>query len=85
MKVDIEATIIDDGKSWIVRYGDLTATGETLQKLDDDFAKALRESGKFACGSKVKVFMGYNFSSTIPTWMRQYAYHYFNRVVTLDL
>ncbi len=28
--------------------------------------------------------MGYDFS-VIPTWIRQYAYHYFNRIVTIDL
>ncbi len=28
--------------------------------------------------------MGYDFS-VIPTWIRQYPYHYFNRIVTIDL
>ncbi len=84
MKADIEIRLIDDGERWIAENNELTASGRTLHELDEDLRRVLRESGQYEEGSKVTVFMGYGFS-VIPTWMRQYAYHYFNRLVTIEI
>lgn len=84
MKADIEIVLRDDGVIWIASNDDLTAKGATLNELDDDLRRILLESGRYKAGSSVTVFMGYDYS-VIPTWIRQYAYHYFNRLVTIDL
>ena len=84
MKADLETNLVDDGKNWIVSTDDFTAKGRTLEELDEDLKRVLKESGRFESGSKITVFMGYDFDA-IPTWLRQYAYHYFNRLVTLEL
>lgn len=34
-------------------------------------------------GEKVEVFMAFD-NSTIPQWIRQYAQHYFNRILVVD-
>lgn len=82
MKADLDLVITHDGERWVAGNGTITATGRTLPELDASLAEALRETGEFA-GSRVTVFMGFDFN-TIPTWMRQYAAHYFNRYVTVE-
>lgn len=84
MKADIDTRLTDNGEFWFVNGEDLTASGRTLDDLDADLKRAMIESGRFEPGSEVTVFMGYDFSG-IPTWLRQYHYHYFNRLVTLEL
>lgn len=84
MKVDVETSIIHDGEKWVAKNETLRASGVTLNELDDDMKRSLSHCGKFKKGSKVTVFMGFDYS-TIPTWLRQYTYHYFNRIVTIDL
>ena len=81
MKADVELVITHDGKRWVARNDAITASGETLSELDANVAEVLREQGNFG---KVTVFMGFKFS-TIPTWIRQYASHYFNRYVLVEL
>jgi hypothetical protein len=83
MKADLELVLRHDGERWIARDDSLEATGRTLAELDDSLAGALRERDEFA-GSRITVFMCFDFA-TIPTWIRQYASHYFNRYVSLDL
>lgn len=84
MKADLEVSLIHDGHQWIARYLSLEARGQTLPDLDQDLARCLRERGDFPPSSEVIVFMGFDYG-TIPTWLRQYAYHYFNRYVLLHL
>lgn len=84
MKVDVETFIVHDGEKWIAKNDTLSASGHSLNELDDDMKRSLQQCGKFEKGSKVKVFMGFDYS-TIPTWIRQYASHYFNRCVTIQL
>lgn len=84
MKADVEISLVHDGAQWIGRHRSFVARGETLSDLDDDLRRALRDGGRFPHGSTVTVFMGFDYD-TIPTWIRQYASHYFNRYVTLDL
>nr|VFK00801.1 MAG: hypothetical protein BECKH772A_GA0070896_102032 [Candidatus Kentron sp. H]VFK02265.1 MAG: hypothetical protein BECKH772B_GA0070898_102702 [Candidatus Kentron sp. H]VFK04712.1 MAG: hypothetical protein BECKH772C_GA0070978_102012 [Candidatus Kentron sp. H] len=82
-KADIELRLIHDGERWIARNDRLTAEGEALSDLDSDVRRALQEGGKYPAGSRLTVFMGFDFD-TFPTWLRQYHAHYFNRVVSMD-
>ncbi len=84
METELETILTDDGENWTVRTDNLTASGRTMDELDNDLKRVLNESGQFDKGSSVKVFMRYDFSN-LPTWFRQYQYHYFNRSVTIDL
>ncbi len=84
MKAPLEFNLSHDGDRWIGRYGDLVACGETMQLLDADICRVLQDSGQFPHGTRVQIFLGFDFD-TIPTWMRQYHSHYFNRLVTIDL
>ncbi len=84
MKADVELNLVHDGEQWIARGDALVAVGETLQDVDSNIGRALRDSGAFPRGSSVTVFMGFDFD-TIPTWLRQYHTHYFNRYITVNL
>lgn len=84
MKIDIELSLIHDGEFWIGRNQTLEVKGTTISELDDDLERGLRESGDYAPGARVNVFMGYDFD-TFPTWLRQYHSHYFNRTISVQL
>ncbi len=84
MKADMEMSIVHDGRQWIARNASFAAGGRDLPELDANLATVLRQSGQFVTGAQVTVFMGFDFD-TIPTWLRQYASHYFNRYISLDL
>ncbi len=84
MKADIELVLVHDGKHWVCSNDAIVARGNTIKELDRDIQRVLREGGNYTQGSQVRVFMGFDFD-TIPTWLRQYHTHYFNRTVTLDL
>ena len=83
MRHDVEMVIVHDGKQWLAGNDDVNASGRTLRELDANVADALRVRGGFE-KSPITVFMGFDFN-TIPTWMRQYASHYFNRVIRIDV
>ncbi len=84
MKADIDLVLVHDGDLWVCSNESIVARGDTIKELDDDIQRALREGGKYKQGSQVRVFMGFDFD-TIPTWLRQYHSHYFNRTVTINL
>ncbi len=84
MKADVGVRLIHDGTHWIARNDTIEASGCTLHELDENLAYALRRSGGFPKATEVTVFMGFDFD-TIPTWLRQYHAHYFNRYITLNL
>ncbi len=83
MKADVELVLAHDGERWIARGGPILASGRTLGELDASVAEALRAAGG-PVGPRVIVFMGFDFD-TLPRWMRQYAAHYFNRTVTVEV
>jgi len=83
MKSDIDMIIVHDGEKWIARNDDLEAAGRTLPELDADLARALRRTSGYQ-GRTLTVFMGFDFA-TFPTWIRQYAPHYFNRLVRVEV
>lgn len=80
----LEFRLTHDGRFWKAEHQELEAHGTTLQALDLSLAKALRKRTPWGSGESVQVRMTFD-SSTIPQWIRQYASHYFNRIVTLDM
>ena len=84
MKTDMEMSLIHDGQQWIVRNQSMSAKGRDFAELDANLVAALRKSEQFAEQAQITVFMGFDFD-TIPTRLRQYASHYFNRHISLQL
>jgi len=84
MKIDLEMSLVHDGQQWIVRNQSMIAKGYNFAELDANLVETLRKSGQFAAQTQIKVFMGFDFD-TIPTRLRQYASHYFNRHISLQL
>ena len=84
MKADVDVRLIHDGTNWIARNDTIEASGYTLHELDENLAHVLRRSGDFPEAAKITVFMGFDYD-TIPTWLRQYHTHYFNRYIALNL
>lgn len=84
MKADFITSLVHDGGQWVASNEVLTARGRTFSDLYDDMRRALREKQHVKKGTTVTVFMGFDFD-TIPTWLRQYGSHYFNRYVTIDV
>ncbi len=83
MKSDIDMVIIHDGEKWIARNDAITVEGRSFPELDANLVEALREDEKLR-GSRLTVFMGFDIT-TIPSWIHQYAPHYFNRYVHVDV
>lgn len=83
MRVDLELVIGTDGGRWTTR-GAVRAAGDSMAELDEDVRRRLADSGRFAPGTRVTVWMGCA-PDVIPAWMRPYHAHYFNRIVELDL
>lgn len=84
MQADLEVRLIHDGCRWIACHPRFEASGHTLPELDEDLARRLVEEQLFPQNAQVTVFMVFDYTC-IPTWIRQYAYHYFNRHIRLDL
>jgi hypothetical protein len=85
MTHDLELVLTHDGRFWVGRNAalGLELKGETLAALDAAMQAWLAARPEWR-GRKVSVFMGFD-NATIPTWIRQYAAHYSNRVVEFDL
>lgn len=84
MRADVELKLVHDGHEWIVTNDSVQASGKTFEALDTNLIVALRDTGDYEKGSKVSVFMGYDFD-TFPTWLRQYHTHYFNRLLDIQV
>jgi hypothetical protein len=78
----VELILTHDGRHWVARNDLLTASAPTLSELDQEVGRLLRQDGSLGAGESLKVLMAFD-NATIPQWMRQYAQHYFNRVVTV--
>ncbi len=83
MKSDLDLKVSHDGLRWIAANGDISASGRSLPELDADLAGALRRAG-YSAGTRLRVFMGFDMT-TLPEWTRQYAPHYFNRCVDVEV
>ncbi|WP_025041140.1 DUF5395 domain-containing protein [Nitrosospira briensis] len=84
MKADLEVRLVHDGVNWIAYHQSFEACGETLLKLDQELIRCLLDRQLFPENIHVTVFMVFDYNC-IPTWIRQYASHYFNRYIRLDL
>lgn len=80
----LDFRLTHDGLHWKADRGDMEARGETLRALDRALAAELKKGDLARGQDKIQVRMTFD-SSTIPEWIRQYASHYFNRIVTLNL
>ena len=80
--MDIELTIRHTGQNWLVENELLSLSAPTLEELDHQLKLLLIKKRLHKDGSKTKVFMFYD-NSTIPQWIRQYAQHYFNRILEI--
>jgi hypothetical protein len=81
--MEIELTIRHTGQNWEVNNEYLNISAPTLEELDQQIKKLLKEKNLHKEGSKTRVFMFYD-NSTIPQWIRQYAQHYFNRILEIN-
>jgi hypothetical protein len=84
MKADLEMNLVHDGVKWIARNHSIAASGHDFSQLDANLVDVLQNSHQFPTKTQVTVFMGFDFD-TIPIRLRQYASHYFNRYVSLEL
>ena len=67
------------GEEWAARNDDISATGRTIDELDERIKNRLAELGH----GKAVVNMFFD-SLSLPVWMRQYASHYFNRSIYIE-
>jgi hypothetical protein len=79
----VELTLTHDGGRWVAMNELLAAAAPTLEELDSEVGRLLKRNGLLKTGEKLRVFMAFD-NSTIPQWIRQYAQHYFNRVVDIS-
>lgn len=76
----MECTVWHNGRNWVASHeGDLVSA-PSLEELDRGVESLLRGKGMLMEGEKAEVFMAFD-NATIPQWIRQYAQHYFNRVI----
>lgn len=76
----LEMILSHDGKNWVAVGERFKLSSPTLERLDQELGETLRSEGMLQAGQTTKVFMAFD-NSTIPQWIRQYAQHYFNRIV----
>jgi hypothetical protein len=81
--MDIELTIRHTGQNWLADNDLLSVSAPTLDELDHQLKLLLTKMNLHKEGTKTTVFMYYD-NSTIPQWIRQYAQHYFNRIVEIE-
>ena len=78
----VDFDLVHDGNDWIASFEHGTAKGKSIEELDREVEKLLRE--KLGKSGQVEVRMIFD-NSVIPEWIRQYSGHYFNRVVVVNL
>jgi hypothetical protein len=81
--MEIELYIRHTGKDWLVENDSLRVSAATIDELDHRLKFLLKEKKLLRDGEKARVFMVYD-NSTIPQWIRQYAQHYFNRILEIE-
>lgn len=81
--IQLDFTIRYSENNWIVENESLHSSAPTLDELDINVKKLLLENNILKKGEKAKLFMAFD-NSTIPEWIRQYAQHYFNRIVEVE-
>lgn len=84
MKTDLDISLTHDGRRWVARGAGMEVSAPELGQLDARLAGALHNVAGYPVGTEVVVFMGVD-RETLPVWLRQYASHYFNRLVHLTV
>jgi FKBP-type peptidyl-prolyl cis-trans isomerase 2 len=80
----IRLSLKHDGTHWVATDGNHSFAGKSLDELDKEIEKFLRNSERLQEGERVKVYMYYD-NRSIPQWIRQYSQHYFDRIVEITL
>ena len=83
MRADLEVTITHDGCNWIANHHLFKCDADTLEEIDQQITSIIHNTSEFKDQQFVEVFMGFDFD-TIPTWLRQYHTHYFNRILKIS-
>jgi hypothetical protein len=81
--MNIELTIWHSGQNWCAENELLSVAAPTLEELDQQVESLLKDNKIHKKGSKTRVLMLFD-NSTIPQWIRQYAQHYFNRILEIE-
>lgn len=61
----IELVVTHDGKDWIAKQDALSVKASTLEELDSELKRLLKEKGYLEEGQKLDIFMAFD-NSTIP-------------------
>lgn len=81
---DLELLVtVRDGR-WVVEGPGVRAQAARLSDVEAEVERQVRESGRFAPGTPVEVFLACD-RRVIPEWMRPYQTHYFNRTLSFVL
>ncbi len=78
----MDLTLSYRGNKWIAHNDKMSFSGTTLDDLDDKIKTFVVKSGLLKNKNMYKVKMYFN-NAEIPAWIRQYAQHYFNRVLII--
>jgi hypothetical protein len=78
---DIEIVLEQKGERWIGRGDGFVVEGADMAELDGQLKREITQSRRFPEGAEVTVFMACD-RRIIPSWMRPYHSHYFNRAVS---
>jgi hypothetical protein len=81
--MNIQLTIRHNGHNWLADNDSLSVSAPTLDKLDHQLKILLKKRKIHKEGTKTRIIMFYD-NSTIPQWIRQYAQHYFNRILEIE-
>ena len=79
----LELTLTHDGSFWKGENESICARGKTLVDLDQNIEMFLKKNDWLQPGKPVHIKMNFD-NATIPGWIRQYANHYFNRIVIFN-
>lgn len=79
----MEFVIYHDGKDWCLKNEHFFFSSPTIEELDLQVSTAMKNSGLIKKGERKKIFMAFD-NSTIPQVIRQYANHYFNRIIEIE-
>lgn len=83
METTMDFVIYHDGRNWCLANDQLRVFAPAIDALDAELTRVMRQQGHIKAGERKKVRMLYDYS-TLPPVIRQYAQHYFNRVVEIE-
>jgi hypothetical protein len=79
----IEFSIKHTGREWMVENELFCIFAPTLEEIDHRLKCRLKDDGILGGGKTIEVLMAFD-NGTLPQWIRQYAQHYFNRIVIME-